>query len=451
MNQSKSRIIAVDDETNILIGIESCLESNKVEVDSFTSCVDAIEAMQKQVYDCALLDIRIGNENGIELFKQMLALEITIPVIFMSGNSSLREAAESQKLGAYDFIEKPFSSDKLTISVENCIRYNKLKNDLDFIQSNESHSKLIGEHSSMKKLKQEIAKVAKTDASVLIHGESGTGKELVAMEIHSASSRANHPLVTVNCSAIPENLVESALFGHKKGSFTGANEARKGYFEMAHKGTIFLDEIGDMPESSQVSLLRVLEAKEIQKIGSDNATKIDVRVIAATHKDLKLEVEKGNFRQDLFYRLSVIPIESPPLRTRLSDLEALVSHLNARLCKKHGIFTKQINQDCLSVFQNYDWPGNVRELTNTLERMIIMGGDELTLEAVPTDIVSPKKLSSDSTLKSFRARAERDFILQRLNQYNGNISQVARSLGIDRTNLHKKIKLYDIRRDKDFH
>ena len=451
MNDSSIRLIAVDDEPNILLSVSSCLSSDTIKVDTFDNTSEAFIAMQRQVYDCALIDIRIGEESGIQLFKNMQQADINTPVIFISGNASLNEAVESQKLGAYDFIEKPFSSDKLKITIDNCLKFFRLKNKLSQLQNASIDAELIGEHEAMRQLKSQIAKVADTQAAVLVQGESGTGKELIASAIHNASQRAKFELVTVNCSAIPKDLVESALFGHKKGAFTGANESRKGFFELAHKGTIFLDEIGDMPLEAQASLLRVLETKEIQKVGAESRTQVDVRVIAATHKDLKKMVDAGEFRQDLYYRIQVIPLYSPPLRERLSDLELLVQHLIIRLCKRHGIPTKSFTKDCLKSFAKYPWPGNVRELTNTLERMIIMGGEELSSADIPMDITNESvSIESDLNLKDFRAKTERELIVSRLNQFNGNISQVARSLDINRAHLHKKINQYEIHREKDY-
>ena len=455
MPETSVRLIAIDDEPNILLSITSCLTSEYLLVDTFDNTADAFFAMQRQVYDCALIDIRIGEESGIELFKNMRQADINTPVIFISGNASLNEAVESQKLGAYDFIEKPFSSDKLKITIENCLNFYRLQSKLTQLQNTAIENELVGDQPSMRELKTQIAKVANTQAAVLIQGESGTGKELIARAIHNASQRANFELVTVNCSAIPRELVESALFGHKKGAFTGASESRKGYFELAHKGTIFLDEIGDMPLAAQTSLLRVLETREIQKVGAESPMQVDVRVIAATHKDLKKMVEAGEFRQDLFYRIQVIPLYSPPLRERLSDLEQLVEHLIVRLCKRHGLTNKSFSDECLESFNKYPWPGNVRELTNTLERMIIMSGDRLTANDIPMDIKIDKAdkfnhIENELNLKDFRAKAERELIVSRLNQFDGNISQVARSLDINRAHLHKKINQYEIQRDKDF-
>ena len=406
---------------------------------------------KKNVYDCALIDIRLGNDSGIELFKKMKSEGLDVPGIFISGNASLNEAVESQKLGAYDFIEKPFSSAKLKITVENCINFNRLKGRLGTITHSTENYELIGEHPHMTKLKMEVEKVARTDAMVFIQGESGTGEELIARRLHKLSARSDGNFVTVNCSAIPENLIESALFGHVKGAFTGAVSAKKGYFEQAHKGSIFLDEIGDMALSAQSSLLRVLENNEIQKVGAESCTNVDVRVIAASHKNLKQAVELGYFREYLFYRISVIPIHSPALRERISDLELLTKHIANKLCHRHGMPKKTIHSSCFKVLSKYSWPGNIRELTNTLERMMIMGDETLTSDDVPTDIgINDTPTNGELSLKAHRDNTERKIILERLKTYSGNISQVARSLDVDRTNLHKKIKYLKIDKDLEF-
>ncbi len=451
MNDMKSLIAVVDDEKNILLSIESCLSSKSIAVDCYSSAGEALIGLQRHVYDCALIDIRLGEESGIELFKRLRASGVNTPIIFISGNASLDEAAKSQQLGAFDFIEKPFSIEKLKITLDNCLKYHQLENKLNSVRHSTMDIKLIGEHKLMTELKRDIGKVAKTSAAVLINGESGTGKELIASAIHRTSSRANNAMVKVNCSAIPENLIESALFGHLKGSFTGATETKSGYFEQAHKSTLFLDEIGDMSLAGQSSLLRVLESGEIQKIGAPTITEIDVRVIAATHKDLAQEVALGNFRQDLYYRLNVIPLFSPPLRERSEDIPLLVDHLLSMLCKRHGIPQKVMEDSCLADLINYSWPGNIRELNNTLERMIIMGGDNLDSRDIPKDINSNTAIqNSDISLKNYRRACDRKLILQRLKQYKGNISKVARSLDIDRTNLHKKMKVLKISRESEF-
>ncbi|NQZ12739.1 MAG: sigma-54-dependent Fis family transcriptional regulator, partial [Algicola sp.] len=306
----------------------------------------------------------------------------------------------------------------------------------------------------MQQLRIEISKVGMTDAAVLISGESGTGKELIAQSIHQQSKRANNSFIKVNCSAIPENLIDSALFGHVKGAFTGAEQHKKGFFEMANTGTLFLDEIGDMPLASQTSLLRVLESSEIQKVGSDKISKVDVRILAASHKDLKQQVSEGNFREDLFYRINVIPLKSPPLRERASDIPLLVNQLVNVLCKRNGFAKKPIDKSVYPVLSSYAWPGNVRELLNTLERMLIMSDDTLTKDDIPAEIASQSVTQQGTdeglTLKEYRNSMERELLITRLKQYQGNITHVAKSLGIDRTYLHKKLAQFDIKRAQEF-
>ncbi|MBU2972088.1 sigma-54 dependent transcriptional regulator [Pseudoalteromonas sp. C2R02] len=445
-------IIVIDDEVNICRSIKACLLPEGYIVSDFCDAQLALKSMQTHDYDMAIIDIRLGQQCGIELFKQMRSENLVMPVIFISGNASLNEAAQTLKLGAFDFLEKPFNADKLSITVKNCVDFSLLKNRVKSLEQAQQDDQLLGEHSSMKQLRKSINKVAQTDAAILISGESGTGKELIAQSIHQQSRRASKDLVKVNCSAIPENLIESALFGHVKGAFTGAEQHKKGYFEMAHKGTLFLDEIGDMPLASQASLLRVLESKEIQKVGSDKITKVDVRLLAASHKDLKLKVQQGEFREDLFYRINVIPIQSPSLRERQSDIPLLVNHFIGYLSKRNGFANKSIDPKCYSILSQYSWPGNVRELLNTIERMLIMGDDKLLISDIPDEISSkPNTIIDDElSLKEFRHNMERALLIKKLKQYKGNITHVAKSLVIDRTYLYKKLTQYNIKRNQNF-
>lgn len=449
---SEHNIIVIDDEINICRSIALCLEPEGYHVFDYSTAQQAMKAMREQSFDAALIDIRLGQDSGIELFKQMLKEGIDIPAIFISGNASLDEAVQSVKLGAFDFIEKPFGADKLLISVANCIEVSSLRRKVKSLQQGQHQGDLIGEHPLMEKLRLNIQKVAQTDAAILISGESGTGKELIAQSIHTQSKRSGGEFVKVNCSAIPENLVDSALFGHVKGAFTGADQHKKGYFEMAHNGTLFLDEIGDMPLATQASLLRALENFEIQKVGSDKITKVNVRVLAASHKDLKQQVAKGNFREDLFYRLNVIPLNSPPLRERSEDIPLLVNHLLGQLCKRNGLAIKEIEPQCYPILRRYYWPGNVRELANTLERMLILSGQRIELDDIPFEIASAQHTllldDEEVSLKAFRQKMERQLLIQKLKQYQGNISQVARALQIDRTYLHKKLNDYEIKREQ---
>jgi two-component system nitrogen regulation response regulator NtrX len=451
---NNKHIIVVDDEINICRSIKVCLIPEGYTVVTCADAESALTLMQNNHYDAAIIDIRLGKDSGIQLFEQMSAENINIPVVFISGNASLNEAVQSLKLGAFDFLEKPFSADKLLVTIKNCIEFHQLKNRVRVLESSQEQHKLLGGHRLIRVLVNDIGKVAQTDAVVLITGESGTGKELIAQSIHQQSKRAKNKLITVNCSAIPENLISSALFGHVKGAFTGADQHKKGFFELADKSTLFLDEIADMPLSSQASLLRVLESKEIQKVGSDKITTVDVRVLAASHKDLKKQIKLGLFREDLFYRINVIPIHSPSLRERRSDVPLLVNHFIELLCQRNGYATKTIEQSCYPILSRYNWPGNVRELINTVERMLILGGDKITQRDIPNEIIG-KNISdiivdNGLTLKEFRIKLERELLLKKLKEFSGNISQVAKSLAVDRSYLHKKLAQYDIKRNKNF-
>ncbi|MFT5759338.1 MAG: two-component system nitrogen regulation response regulator NtrX [Alteromonadaceae bacterium] len=451
---SLKRVIVIDDEINICRSIDSCLTPEGYEIKSFTCPNEALKSLRTTFYDLALIDIRLGSYSGVELFEQMQTEKFDVPVIFISGNASLNEAVQSLKLGAYDFLEKPFNADKLIVTVDNCFKFFDMQRKIKSIELNQSDHTLIGEHQAMNALRADITKVAKSNINVLISGESGTGKELIAQAIHEKSDRAKQNIVTVNCSAIPEQLIESALFGHVKGAFTGADKHKKGFFETANNGTLFLDEIADLPFSAQASLLRVLENKEIQKVGSNLITKVDVRVIAASHKNLKELVSKGEFREDLFYRLNVIPLNSPSLRERSSDIPLLVNHFIVSLSKKHGINEKSIDPSCYELLTRYTWPGNVRELINVIERMIIMGGVKLIKGDIPSDILfcRAQENSEDNqlTLKAFLHGKERDFLIQKLHKFEGNITKAANELDIDRSYLHKKLATHDIKRSRKF-
>ena len=453
-----SQVIVIDDEVNICRSVKACLTPDGCKVVDFNSPAPALESMELNHYDCAIIDIRLGELSGIKLYQQMKTAGVDIPVIFISGNASLNEAVESLKLGAYDFIEKPFGAEKLNVTVKNCIEHHRLKHRVNALETEkQSQNHIVGDHPLIENLRKQITKVAKADAAVLICGESGTGKELIAQSIHQQSARCDGAFITVNCSAIPENLIDSALFGHVKGAFTGAEQNKKGFFETAHKGTIFLDEIADMPLAQQASLLRVLENAEIQKVGSDKITKVDVRVLAASHKNLKQQVEQGNFRADLYYRINVIPLTSPALRERASDIPLLVNYLMKMMCERNGFTTKTVDKACYAILSQYTWPGNVRELLNTLERMLIMSDDTITVDDIPLEItnaVTNTNVSNvseqDLTLKEFRNLWERELLIEKLKQFKGNITHVAKSLGIDRTYLHKKLAQFGISRDQRF-
>lgn len=448
------RIIVIDDEINICKSLSACLTPEGYDVSFYTCASAAIKAMHTHYFDLAVIDIRLGQKNGIELYQQMKQEKVDLPTIFISGNASLDEAARTLKLGAYDFLEKPFYAEKLIVTVNNCMAFHQMHLKLNAIEQAQAEQALIGEHQLIQSLKTTIKKVANNNVNVLITGESGTGKELIAQAIHENSQRAAQSIVKVNCSAIPENLFESALFGHIKGAFTGADKHKKGYFEMAEQGTLFLDEIADIPLSVQATLLRALEYKEVQKVGSDQVTKVDIRLLAASHKNLKALVDTGKFREDLYYRLSVIPLQSPSLRERQSDIPLLANYFVRQISQRHGMTNRTIEPSCLSLLTDYHWPGNVRELHNAIERMLIMGGETLTCADLPHEIAyASTEQSSESnqlTLKAHLRYVERELIIKRLKEYQGNITKVAASLALDRSYLHKKLIQHEIKRDQIF-
>ena len=450
MNLRNNKIIVIDDEVNILRSISSCLTTEGYSVDTYSDPIKALGGLRESFHDVAIIDIRLKELSGIDLYRQIKQEKIDIPVIFISSHASLDEAAETIKIGAYDFIEKPFSTDKLLVSIRNCLEFHRVSERLNEIENLGSTESFIGDHKSVIKLRKEIVKVAKTDSAVLILGESGTGKELIAKAIYEDSSRSENRFVKVNCSAIPKDLLESAMFGHVKGAFTGADRCKKGYFELADRGTIFLDEIADLPLASQASLLRVLENREIQKVGSEEITKVDVRVLAASHKNLLEEVQQGQFREDLFYRINVVPINLPPLKKRISDIQLLVEYFISSICEKNGFSRKKIEQDCYSILIKYSWPGNVRELRNIVERMVIMSDQVIGVADIPSNIALDDNTLSDGedyTLKKYREVLEREYIIKQIKKYNGNITEVAKALGVDRTHLHKKMTQYGLKRD----
>lgn len=451
---AQPKIIVIDDEINICRSVSACLTPEGFNVSCFTSAHEAIKAMHTHFFDLAIIDIRLGEDNGIELYQKMTQEQVDLPTIFISGNASLDEAASTLKLGAYDFLEKPFNAEKLIITVNNCVAFQQMRCKVKAIERAQAEHTLIGEHQLIKTLKTTINKVANNNVNVLITGESGTGKELIAQAIHDNSQRAKQNIVKVNCSAIPDNLFESALFGHVKGAFTGADKHKKGYFEMADKGTLFLDEIADIPLSAQAILLRALENKEIQKVGADQVTKVDIRLLAASHKDLKTLVETGIFREDLYYRLSVIPVHSPSLRERKTDIILLANYFIHQISQRHGMQNIKIEPSCLTRLENYSWPGNVRELNNTIERMLILGGETLICSDLPSEIAysnSPEVTGIvQLTLKDHLRHVERELIIARLREYRGNITKVAASLALDRSYLHKKLTLHNIKRDQSF-
>jgi two-component system nitrogen regulation response regulator NtrX len=440
---ARPTVLVLDDEKNIRASIEIALEPEGYHVLSAHDAASAMRTLHERVVDLLLLDIRLGEVDGLAFFRKLQGEGIDVPVIFISGNATLTEAAHAVKLGGFDFLEKPFTAEKLAVSVRRCLEYAQLQRRLYGSEALARVPQIVGESAGIKKLVAEALRVAQTSASVLIMGESGTGKELVANSIHANSPRHAAPFIKVNCSAIPESLIESELFGHERGAFTGATGVRRGLFESAHRGTIFLDEIADLSLAAQAKILRVVQSGEIQRVGSDRRMQVDVRILAGTHKDLRQAVIEKRFREDLFYRLNVVPLRVPPLRERAEDIPLLVRHFNKQLCEKNNLREKEIDDEVLVELKRFTWPGNVRELINTIERMLIMSGTRIVSADLPEEIMEATATTTDScgtsTLKAFRDNAERDFILDTLRKHAGNISQSALALNVRRTYLHRRM------------
>jgi DNA-binding NtrC family response regulator len=446
-----TRIIIIDDEIEICESIKMILEYENYEVDYFTDAKKGITQLKEKQYSVLLLDIQMPSMTGFEVLNEISSIKSKPNVIMISAHSSLENAVIATIVGAFDFIEKPIDRDKLLISVLNAneratllSENQKLKTELEVEYS------IIGSSDSLKEIEATIARVAKSDARILITGENGTGKELAAREIHKQSNRANAPLIEVNCAAIPNELIESELFGHEKGAFTGANQKRIGKFEAANNGTLFLDEIGDMSLQAQAKVLRAIEDGKIERVGGNNKIEVDVRIVSATNKDLAKEIEEGNFREDLFHRLNVIPITIPPLRERKEDIIELVNHFSKLICKKNNLPNVKFNKDALKLLQANNWSGNIRELKNIVERIIIMvPKEEITANDISHLLPNSKAKGNDflnvsNSFQEFKEITERAFILKQLELNNWNISKTAELLDIQRSHLYNKMKKYNI-------
>ena len=452
MNTSKPVVLVVDDEKNIRNAIEIALGQEGMHVIGAHDVAAALRTLHERLVDLMIVDIRLGEVSGLDFFRRAQADGIAPPAIFISGHATLSEAAQAVKLGGFDFLEKPFSAEKVAVAARRCLEMSSLRERLRLAETAHD-AEIVGDSAVIRRMVQDALKVARTQASVLITGESGSGKELVANCIHANSDRAQQPFVKVNCSAIPENLIESELFGHERGAFTGAIAARKGLFEVAHRGVIFLDEIADLAASAQAKILRALQSGEIQRVGAERPTVVDVRVLSGTHKDLKAAVGEGRFREDLYYRLNVVPLRVPALRERLEDLPLLVKFLVRRLGERNNLREKPIDDEVFEELMRYDWPGNVRELQNVLERLMVMSGERITTLDLPEEILAAATRNGTapevSALKEFRDRAEREHIIATLRRLNGNVSQAALALGVGRTYLHKRLAVLQIAK-KDF-
>ncbi|MGZ5278663.1 MAG: sigma-54-dependent transcriptional regulator [Pseudobdellovibrionaceae bacterium] len=446
-------ILVLDDEKNIRQSIEIALAHEKVHIISCHEPAAALRVLNEQVVDLILLDIQLGEIDGLSFFNKIKNDGFDIPTIFISGQATLTQASQAIKMGGYDFLEKPFGAEKLALTVQHALQFANLSKNLQLAEVAKGTTEIQGNSKITKDLVSKILQVANTNANVHISGESGTGKELAANALHANSDRRNGPFVKVNCSAFSENIIESELFGHEKGAFTGALQGKKGYFELAHRGTIFLDEIGDLSLAAQAKLLRVLQSGEIQKVGSERIVKVDVRILSGTHKDLKALVANSLFREDLYYRLNVVPLTIPSLRDRKEDIPLLVQFMAHQLCIKNNLEQKKISPEVCEELQRYNWPGNVRELQNVIERMLILGRPPITVNDIPEEVRNtteqPVSIHAGHSLKEFRDLAEREFIIARLRKNKGNISKTATELDVGRTYLHQRLSNLGIEK-KDY-
>ena len=463
-------ILVIDDEISIRQSLGGALKDEGYEVRTAASGVAGIDRLRESRTDIVILDIWMPDLDGLETLKRIMNEWPDQTVIMMSGHGTIETAVRAVKLGAWDFVEKPLSLERLLVLIQNAA------NNQDLLRENQALRKqvrkprdLIGNSPSMKAVRDLVRQVAPTTGSVLITGENGTGKELVAQLIHTLSPRFTKPFIEVNCAAIPEELIESELFGHEKGAFTGATQLRRGKFDLAHGGTLFLDEIGDMSLKTQAKILRILQEQKFERVGGGQSLVVDVRIVAATNKDLKAEIAAGNFREDLFYRLNVIPFQLPPLRERKEDIVPLAEHFLAELVSVHGRKPRSFTEDACAALRAWGWPGNVRELRNLVERLVILtpeaeegtpiqaatlikhlkdaGMSEEVIAGLGTLDAVSASVQAGSGLKGAKSEFEREFILKTLRENEWNISKTAQILGIERSYLHRKMKAYGIESD----
>ena len=450
------RILVVDDEKGIRQALGQLLEYEGYEVRTAGNAVDAITEYDRFRPQLVFMDVKMAGIDGLEALKRLKQSDPNAIVVMISGHGTIQTAVEATQLGAYDFLEKPLDTDRILVTLRNALEHLSLSEENTRLkQTIESRYEIVGRSYAIKALLDRIEKVAPSPARVLITGENGTGKELVARAMHRLSPRAQGPFIEVNCAAIPGELIESELFGHMKGSFTGAVQDRAGKFELASGGTLFLDEIGDMSLAAQAKVLRVLEDAVVTRIGGSKPVSVDVRVIAATNKDLEHEIAEGRFREDLYYRLNVVPINVPPLRDRREDIPQLVAHFTERLTRHEGMPPRVFAEDAVKRLSEYDWPGNVRELRNTVERLLILSsGPRISAADVErlvgkraTEQTSLGSLVECRTFEEFKDAAERAFLLAKLRESNWNVSETARILDMPRSNLYKKIERYGLARE----
>ncbi|HYT05473.1 MAG TPA: sigma-54 dependent transcriptional regulator [Gemmatimonadales bacterium] len=470
----RRRVLVVDDEKGIREALKQLLEYEEIEVQACASGSEALRVYPEFRPHLVFLDVKMQGIDGLETLRRLRELDPHAQVVMISGHGTIQTAVEATQLGAYDFLEKPLDTDRVLLTLRNALEHVDLASENVRLKADvHARYEIVGSSKAIKQVIERIEKVAPTAARVLVTGENGTGKELVARAIHALSPRAREPFVEVNCAAIPTELIESELFGHVKGSFTGAFADRAGKFELADGGTLFLDEIGDMSPSAQAKVLRALEEGVISRIGSGRALAVDVRVVAATNKDLKAEIAAGRFREDLLYRLNVVPIEVPPLRARRGDVPQLVEYFAAQLTQRGGLPAKPFDGEAVKRLAAHDWPGNIRELRNAVERLLILAqGGAVTVEDVeriaglgavdggrgggggaggaggagPADLAGAPWMRA-GTFEEFKQTAERIYILAKLKEHDWNVSETARTLDMPRSNLYKKIERYGLARE----
>ena len=448
-------LLLIDDEKSIRKTLKEILEYEGYMVDEASDGAEGLRMIQEGDYDIVLCDIKMPKLDGMEVLEKAQATNPDVPFIMISGHGTLETAVEAVKKGAFDYVAKPPDLNRLLITIRNALDKSNLITETKVLKRKVSKTReIIGESPAIMKIKETIDRVAPTDARVLITGDNGTGKELVARWIHERSNRAAGPLVEVNCAAIPSELIESELFGHEKGAFTSAIKQRIGKFEAAHGGTLFLDEIGDMSHSAQAKVLRALQENKITRVGGDKEIPVDVRVVAATNKDLLKEVENNNFRLDLYHRLSVILIHVPSLNDRKDDIPLLAERFVKEICEDYGVPKKVITPKAMMEIQNIHFTGNIRELRNVIERLVILSDQKITEEDVLNYAQSPKSGGSPTDLyerfekfQDFKDFIEREFILHRLNKNTWNVSKTAEELDIQRSHLYNKIEKYNLKRD----
>ena len=450
------RILVVDDEQGIRAALGQLLEYEGYEVKTVGNAVDAIAEYEKFKPHLVFMDVKMAGIDGLEALKRLRQLDARAVVVMISGHATIQTAVEATQLGAYDILEKPLDTDRILVTLRNALQHLELRDENSRLRETiESRYEIVGKSYAIRAVLDKIEKVTGTAATVLITGENGTGKELVARAIHRQSPRAKGPFVEVNCAAIPGELIESELFGHMKGSFTGAIGDRPGKFEQADGGTLFLDEIGDMSLAAQAKVLRVLQDGAVTRIGGSKRIVVDVRVLAATNKNVSDEIDAGRFREDLYYRLNVVPIHVPALRERREDIPLLVAHFLGVLSEREGVAPRAMAPDAIERLSGLDWPGNVRELRNTIERLLILApGPRITAADVdrlvgrrPAEQTSLGSLTECATFEEFKHAAERAFLLAKLREMDWNVSETARALDMPRSNLYKKIERYGLTRE----